>query len=47
MRYFYNATSDACELFTYGGCQGNGNNFETVEECNERCPGEWMRRGTS
>ena len=23
--------------FSYSGCLGNGNNFETIEECNEAC----------
>ena len=36
-RYFYNTTSGKCELFTYGGCQGNRNNFETVTECTKEC----------
>ena len=41
-RYFYNSTSNACEPFTYGGCQGNDNNFETTEMCLRICkaPGE-------
>mmetsp|Transcript_18435 Transcript_18435/g.44039 ORF Transcript_18435/g.44039 Transcript_18435/m.44039 type:complete len:125 (-) Transcript_18435:19-393(-) len=36
-RYFYNATSGCCEFFIYGGCGGNNNNFETVEECRATC----------
>uniref|UniRef100_A0A8C6FQ99 BPTI/Kunitz inhibitor domain-containing protein n=1 Tax=Moschus moschiferus TaxID=68415 RepID=A0A8C6FQ99_MOSMO len=42
LRYFYNSTSNACEPFTYGGCQGNDNNFETTEMCLRICqpPGE-------
>ena len=39
-RYFYNSTSDQCEQFIYGGCQGNDNNFETVEECEAKCRGQ-------
>uniref|UniRef100_A0A8C9CGY6 BPTI/Kunitz inhibitor domain-containing protein n=1 Tax=Phocoena sinus TaxID=42100 RepID=A0A8C9CGY6_PHOSS len=41
-RYFYNSTSIECEPFTYGGCQGNANNFETTEICVRVCkpPGE-------
>uniref|UniRef100_A0A8C0DMP6 BPTI/Kunitz inhibitor domain-containing protein n=1 Tax=Balaenoptera musculus TaxID=9771 RepID=A0A8C0DMP6_BALMU len=41
-RYFYNSTSIECEPFTYGGCQGNANNFETTETCLKVCklPGE-------
>ena len=36
-RYFYNTTSLKCELFIYGGCQGNRNNFETLTECTKEC----------
>ncbi|XP_067564360.1 early lactation protein-like isoform X2 [Pseudorca crassidens] len=36
-RYFYNSTSIECEPFTYGGCQGNANNFETTEICVRVC----------
>ncbi|CAF0851289.1 unnamed protein product [Brachionus calyciflorus] len=36
-RFHYNSTSNQCEQFIYGGCQGNENNFETVEECNSSC----------
>ncbi|RNA27619.1 Kunitz Bovine pancreatic trypsin inhibitor domain [Brachionus plicatilis] len=36
-RYFYNSEKNECELFTYGGCQGNQNNFEAVEECSSNC----------
>lgn len=39
-RYFYNTTSDQCEEFTYGGCDGNGNNFETIEHCQGNCSSE-------
>uniref|UniRef100_A0A8D0PCR2 BPTI/Kunitz inhibitor domain-containing protein n=1 Tax=Sus scrofa TaxID=9823 RepID=A0A8D0PCR2_PIG len=36
-RYFYNSTSAECELFMYGGCQGNANNFETTAICQRVC----------
>ena len=36
-RFFYNAESGECESFIYGGCGGNGNNWETLAECEERC----------
>ncbi|CAH8499259.1 unnamed protein product [Heterobilharzia americana] len=36
-RYFYNSTVGKCEMFKYGGCEGNENNFFTEEECNKTC----------
>ena len=36
-RWFYNATSGACERFVYGGCQANANNFRKKEQCEEAC----------
>eukprot|EP01084_Bolivina_argentea_P217158 368770_1 len=39
-RWFYNAKSQKCEEFSYGGCGGNGNNFETQAECLSQCQGK-------
>ncbi|XP_023568112.1 tissue factor pathway inhibitor [Octodon degus] len=36
-RYFYNNQSRQCEPFIYGGCLGNLNNFESLEECKSTC----------
>lgn len=36
-RFFYNASSMACEKFKYGGCLGNPNNFFTERECLQTC----------
>ncbi|XP_005373386.1 PREDICTED: tissue factor pathway inhibitor [Chinchilla lanigera] len=36
-RYFYNNQSRQCEPFVYGGCLGNLNNFESLEECKNTC----------
>ncbi|XP_012788673.2 tissue factor pathway inhibitor [Sorex araneus] len=36
-RYFYNNQSKQCERFDYGGCLGNLNNFESLEECKNSC----------
>jgi hypothetical protein len=38
-RWGYVPDSGKCELFTYGGCEGNANNFETEEECAAKCGG--------
>lgn len=37
LRYFYNTTSGKCEQFVYGGCAGNANNFNTLDECHKEC----------
>ncbi|KAH7977874.1 hypothetical protein HPB49_003826 [Dermacentor silvarum] len=34
--YYFNATH-GCIYFIYGGCYGNGNNFDSVEECMDKC----------
>ncbi|XP_053937614.1 kunitz-type protease inhibitor 4 isoform X2 [Cuculus canorus] len=36
-RFFFNASSQRCEEFIYGGCGGNRNNFETEGECFHAC----------
>ena len=38
-RYFFNAQTGRCEEFVYGGCDGNANNFETLEACEQACGG--------
>ncbi|KAM9306600.1 protein AMBP [Pholidichthys leucotaenia] len=43
-RYFYNSSSMSCDLFKYGGCMGNQNNFETEKECLQRCRTEAVCR---
>jgi len=35
--YFYNATSQRCEHFVYGGCRGNGNRFSSATDCQRAC----------
>ncbi|XP_062290545.1 inter-alpha-trypsin inhibitor-like isoform X2 [Scomber scombrus] len=37
MRYFYNSTLMRCEIFVYGGCSGNQNNFRTERQCMKKC----------
>lgn len=36
-RYFFNTKTNRCEVFTYGGCQSNGNNFTTLQACQAAC----------
>nr|CAH8840402.1 unnamed protein product [Trichobilharzia regenti] len=37
LRYYYNWSAGVCTEFEFGGCNGNGNNFLTFEECNKTC----------
>ncbi|XP_062621659.1 uncharacterized protein LOC134283227 [Saccostrea cucullata] len=36
-RWWYNKSTKRCELFSYGGCRGNQNNFRTKFACLRRC----------
>jgi len=36
-RYYYDQSDDACKEFVYGGCRGNGNNFESQQACERAC----------
>lgn len=36
-RYYFNQDARRCEPFTYGGCQGNGNRFNSESECQSIC----------
>nr|ACY68698.1 Kunitz-type serine protease inhibitor isoform 2 [Parasuta nigriceps] len=35
--FYYNAKQRKCLEFLYGGCEGNANNFRTIEECQRTC----------
>ena len=36
-RFYYDSADGKCKLFTYGGCGGNGNRFDTEVACLEAC----------
>lgn len=36
-RWFYDPKTNSCKQFVYGGCQSNGNNFETFPICRDHC----------
>ena len=40
-RWFFNSTSRQCELFSYGGCEGNSNRFTSLIACTDKC-GMWI-----
>ncbi|KAF7701019.1 hypothetical protein HF521_002184 [Silurus meridionalis] len=35
--YYYDSEEKVCRLFLYKGCHGNGNRFETKEDCESMC----------
>ncbi|KAJ0062673.1 hypothetical protein NL108_004295, partial [Boleophthalmus pectinirostris] len=38
-RWHYNAASEKCEKFTFGGCRENRNNYLSKDECTKACSG--------
>lgn len=36
-RWHFNSIKGKCELFSYSGCEGNKNNFRTLEMCERVC----------
>ncbi len=36
-RWYYNEAVGTCLLFWYGGCDGNGNRFNSEKECLQIC----------
>ncbi|XP_026147391.1 kunitz-type protease inhibitor 1b [Carassius auratus] len=38
-RWYYDPLNEKCHRFTYGGCDGNKNNFETSDNCMSNCSG--------
>ncbi|EDW84073.2 uncharacterized protein Dwil_GK18965 [Drosophila willistoni] len=36
-KWTYHPNSNQCIRFFYSGCHGNSNNFDTQEECEQRC----------
>ncbi|KAK6733639.1 hypothetical protein RB195_017410 [Necator americanus] len=37
IRYGFDGYTGRCVSFTYGGCGGNSNNFESLKECQQAC----------
>ena len=37
-RWYYNHDIGRCVTFTFGGCHGNANKFDTEYECEGVCP---------
>ena len=41
-RFYFDKTTGSCQLFEYGGCRGNENNFADITKCQQIC-GEVMQ----
>uniref|UniRef100_G3MKU8 BPTI/Kunitz inhibitor domain-containing protein n=1 Tax=Amblyomma maculatum TaxID=34609 RepID=G3MKU8_AMBMU len=46
-KWFYNATSETCEQFTYLGCGGNANRFPSEQACLRTCRPEAIQKTPS
>jgi hypothetical protein len=46
-RWYFNAERGVCQVFTYGGCDGNENNFETLAACHAACADDGLVDVTS
>ena len=36
-RYYFDSADGTCKQFYFGGCEGNDNNFRSLETCQSRC----------
>ena len=36
-RFYFDTLIGKCAMFEYGGCNGNDNNFENLDECESTC----------
>lgn len=36
-RWYFDTESSTCKAFTFGGCDGNKNNFQSEKECLDKC----------
>jgi hypothetical protein len=40
-RFYFDIESGKCDTFSWGGCKPNSNNFQTLEECSNKCGGKY------
>lgn len=49
VKWYFDVTYGGCSRFWYGGCDGNGNQFNSQEECEGVCvtpegPGKYIKK---
>lgn len=37
LKWYFDSKSSKCRRFVYGGCQGNGNRWDSDAECKRKC----------
>ena len=37
IRWYYDTETRRCRMFTYGGCRGNANRFDSAKQCQSTC----------
>ncbi|XP_037605955.1 papilin b, proteoglycan-like sulfated glycoprotein [Sebastes umbrosus] len=47
VRFYYDSGTGKCTEFWYGSCQGNANNFMTLEACQRECGGVVTRESSA
>ena len=45
LRWYFNTQAGECQVFSYGGCRGNKNNFQSRKECEKGCDPDGLARG--
>ncbi|UJR30963.1 hypothetical protein I4U23_018475 [Adineta vaga] len=46
VRYYYDRDKQECQQFRYGGCNGNANNYASLEKCQSTCEKETVDQCT-
>ncbi|XP_022803867.1 BPTI/Kunitz domain-containing protein-like [Stylophora pistillata] len=46
-RFFFDKNTGQCRQFIYGGCQGNKNNFRSLQACQWKCPDQQVAKDCS